>query len=177
MEIYFLRHASAGEAKLSPTKDNERELDEVGVKQSHDVGCALASLEVRIDIIVSSPLPRAAQTAAIVAKEIGYKDEIASDTALRPEGSYEQFQDLLRHHSDTESIMLVGHNPSMTEFLNRLLLGENAPDAIELKKAAIAKVEKAGRGPAVLKWYVTPKVVRSIQQAAAKSSRPKTVSK
>ena len=48
---------------------------------------------------------------------------------------------------------------------------------IELKKGAVAKVEKDGRKPAVLKWCMPPKVVRSIQQASASSSRPKTVRK
>jgi hypothetical protein len=50
-------------------------------------------------------------------------------------------------------------------------------NAIELKKGAVAKVEKDGRKPAVLKWCMPPKVVRSIQQASASSSRPKTVRK
>jgi phosphohistidine phosphatase SixA len=73
--------------------------------------------------------------------------------------------------------MVVGHNPSMTEFLNKLLFGNSAPDALELKKAAVANVEKDGRNQAILKWCMPPKVVRAIQQCSAKSSRPKTVSK
>ena len=73
--------------------------------------------------------------------------------------------------------MVVGHNPSMTEFLNRMLFRGDRGDAIEMKKGAVAKVERDGSQPAVLKWCLTPKVVRAIQQASASSSRPKTVSK
>ena len=85
------------------------------------------------------------------------------------------FQELLRRYSRKDAIMVVGHNPTMTEFLNKLV---GAPSsALELKKGSIARVEKEGRRAAVLKWCMPPKVVRSIQQAAASSSRPKTVSK
>ncbi|MGA2903401.1 MAG: phosphohistidine phosphatase SixA [Candidatus Korobacteraceae bacterium] len=177
MDIYFLRHASASEAKLDSARDEQRPLDKLGIEQSHNVGLALAALGVAVDAIVSSPLQRAMQTATVVANEIGYEDEIITDAALRPEATYEQFQDLLRRYSRKEAILVVGHDPSLTEFLNQLLLGEAATHVIELKKGAIAKVEKTEREPAVLKWYMTPKVVRALQQASANSSRPKTVSK
>jgi phosphohistidine phosphatase len=177
MEIYFLRHASAGEPKLNAAKDEQRPLDEQGNQQSHNVGRALAAMKLTVDVIISSPLVRAEQTASIVAKEIGHGRQLIFDTALRPEASYDQFQDLLHRYSGKEAIMIVGHNPSLTEFLNQLVTGETAPQSIELKKGAIAKVEKAGGGAAVLKWCMPPKVVRSIQQGSAKSSRPKTVSK
>jgi phosphohistidine phosphatase len=177
MEIYLLRHASAGESKLNLAKDDERPLDKLGIEQSHNVGQALAALEVSVDAIVSSPLPRAAQTATIVAGELGCEDKVVPDDMLRPGAGYEQFENLLRRYSRSQAIMIVGHNPSMTEFLNQFLLGEGAPNAIELKKGAIAKLEKTGGGPAVLKWCMTPKLIRSIQRASASSSRPKTVSK
>ncbi len=176
MEIYFLRHASAGEAKLNPAKDEQRPLDKLGIEQCHIVGRALAALKVELDAIISSPLVRAQQTASIVAEKMGQKDKIVSDDALRPEASYEQFEQLLARYDRKEAIMVVGHNPSLTEFLNRLLTGADS-EAIELKKAVIAKVEKDGSKPAFLKWCMPPKVVRALQQGSAKSSRPKTVSK
>jgi phosphohistidine phosphatase len=177
MDIYFLRHASAGEPKVNSAKDEKRPLDELGIEQSHDVGCALAALDVCPDVIISSPLRRATQTAAVVANELGYEDKVITDAALRPEASYENFQELLRRHSRRDAIMVVGHNPSMTVFLNQLLSGGSPLNAVELKKGGVAKVEKDGRKPAVLKWVMPPKVVRAIQQASASSSRPKTVPK
>ncbi|MFZ0315029.1 MAG: phosphohistidine phosphatase SixA [Candidatus Korobacteraceae bacterium] len=177
MDIYFLRHANAGEAKLNSAKDEKRPLDKLGIQQSHDVGRALAALEVTVDAIISSPLRRATQTASVVANEMGYEDEIVTDVALRPEATCQQFQELLRRYGRQDAILVVGHNPSMTEFVNQLLAGEAAPQAVEMKKGAIAKVEKTGLRPAVLKWYMPPKIVRSIQQASASNSRPKTVSK
>ena len=176
MDIYFLRHASAGEPKLTPSKDDERVLDKLGIEQSHNVGRVLAAMELKLDAILTSPLPRAAETAAIVAEEIGHKQKIIVEAALHPGGSYEQFVQVLARYGSGDAIMVVGHNPNLTEFLNRLLMGDDAPDAVELKKATIAKVEKTGSG-AVLKWCMPPKVVRAIQQGSASSSRPKTVSK
>jgi phosphohistidine phosphatase len=177
MDIYFLRHANAGQPKLNPAKDEKRPLDKVGIEQAHDVGRALASLDVTMDVILSSPLRRATQTASVVANEIGYEDKVVLDSALRPGATYEQFQELLARHSRKEAIMVVGHNPNLTEFLNKLLSGSGAMRALELKKGAIARVEKEGRKAAVLLWCVPPKVIRSIQQASASNSRPKTVSK
>ena len=177
MEIYFLRHANAGEPKLDPTSDEERPIDKLGIEQSHNVGRALAALDLRLDAVMSSPLRRAMQTAEIAAEELGYKGKIVTDAALRPEASYEQFQALLHRHDRKGAILLVGHNPSMTEFVNQMLFPEASRDAVEMKKGAMVKVEKDGSRPAVLKWSMTPKVIRAIQQASASSSRAKTVSK
>jgi phosphohistidine phosphatase len=176
MEIYFLRHASAGEPKLNQAKDEQRPLDDTGVEQCHIVGRALAALELKPDAIISSPLLRAQQTATIVAEELGHKEEVVLDEALRPEAGYEQFEQLLARYKDKDAIMVVGHNPSQTEFLNRLVAGSDS-EAIELKKGAVARVDKEGSKPATLKWLMPPRLVRTIQQGSAKSSRPKTVSK
>lgn len=176
MEIYFLRHASAGEPKLNRAKDEQRPLDKLGIEQCHIVGRALAALGTKLDAVIASPLLRAQQTAAIVAEELGHKDEIVEEAALRPEAGYEHFEELLAHHKDKDAIMVVGHNPSQTEFLNRLVTGISS-EAIELKKGAVARVDHEDGKPAVLKWLMPPKVVRALQQGSAKSSRPKTVSK
>ena len=176
MDIYFLRHASANH--YDPTADDEkRPIDKTGEQQSHDVGRALAALDIKLDAIISSSLMRAMQTAEIVAAELGHKEKIVADAALRPEASYRQFEPLLARYAKRSAIMVVGHNPSMTEFLLRILSGGDASAFLDLKKGAVAKVERVGREPAVLKWCVTPKVVRAIQKASASSSRPKTDSK
>jgi|SRR6516225_491980 phosphohistidine phosphatase len=177
MYIYFLRHANAGVPKANAAKDEKRPLDERGIKQGHDVGRALAAMNVTLDVIVSSPLLRALQTAEIVAREMRHRSKVVTDAALRPGASYEEFQQLLDRHSRTEAIMVVGHNPNLSQFLNKLLPGGNGATPIELKKGSIAKVEKEGRNPAILKWYMTPKVVSAIQHGSATSARPKTVRK
>jgi phosphohistidine phosphatase len=177
MEIYFLRHANAGEPKLNRAKDEQRPLDKLGIEQCHIVGRALAALKLELDAVISSPLVRAHQTAEIVAEELGQKEPIVVDDALRPDAGYEQFEELLARHKGKHAIMLVGHRPSQTEFLNRLVTGGGDSEPIDFKKGAIARVDFEPGKPAVLKWMMPPKVVKALQQASAKSSRPKTVSK
>ncbi len=173
MIVYFFRHASAGHHKVSPKQDEKRPIDEIGERQSREMGRALAALKVELDAIVSSPLTRALQTAELAAKEFSHKDKIVIDEAMRPEASYDQFQDLLAQYGKNKAIMVVGHNPSITEFLMNLLAGSQECQCIEFKKGALAKVEIDG-GKAVLKWMLTPKLAESLQAVATKSSRPKT---
>ena len=176
MEIYFLRHANAGRPKINREKDEQRPLDELGIEQSHVMGRALASLGIKPDVIISSPLVRAHETASIVADEIKHRKKIVIDDAMRPEAEYAGFQQLLARYKSADTIMVVGHNPSQTEFLNRFVTG-NLSEALELKKGAVARVDsEPGRSP-VLKWIIPPKIVSAIQDGSAKSSRPKIVSK
>ena len=175
MVIYFLRHANAGLKQFSDAvKDEKRPIDKIGEAQSHDVGRALAFIGVTANVIISSPLTRAMQTADIVAQEIGYEEKIVVDSALRPEATFEQFKALVNRHKDKAAVMVVGHDPSMTEFVNRALSGGTPLAAIEMKKGGVAKVEKELRRPAVLRWLMTPKVVQRVQRSSAKRSRPKT---
>jgi phosphohistidine phosphatase len=175
MVIYFLRHANAGQKHFSsPEKDEKRPIDKVGEEQSHDVGRALAYIGVTVNVIICSPLTRAVQTASIVAQELGHEEKIVLDDALRPEARFEQFKALLNRHKDKLAIMVVGHDPSMTEFVNRVLSGGRPMAVVEMKKAGVAKVEMELRRPTILRWCVTPKVVQRIQRSSARRSRPKT---
>src|SRR5271167_3908586 len=135
MVIYFLRHANAGTKHFSdPAKDEKRPIDKIGEEQSHDVGLALAALGVTVDVIISSPLTRAVQTAAIVAQELGHEEKLVLDDALRPEATFEQFKALVNRHKDKAAIMVVGHDPSMTEFVNKVLSNGAPIEVIEMKK-------------------------------------------
>lgn len=72
--------------------------------------------------------------------------------------------------------MVVGHNPSITEFLARFISHSGGEASVEFKKGAAARVETA-RHAATLNWFLTPKIARSIQAAAAATAeklQPKT---
>jgi phosphohistidine phosphatase len=173
MILYFLRHASAGESLSDPKKDKKRPLDETGVKQSHSVGRALAALEVQPEIIISSPLTRAMQTASLVANELGFEGKIQVEAALTPEGSYSDFVDMLRRVASAESVIIVGHNPNFSDFLGKTIGGRSSPADIDLKKGGVARVEMRRSGGR-LTWYFTPKMLAALQGLATASSRPKT---
>jgi phosphohistidine phosphatase len=173
MLLYFLRHASAGKTMLNPKKDERRPLDEEGILQSRYVGRLLANLDVQVDQIISSPLKRARQTASLVANELAFEAAVQVDDALRPEADYEQFQTMLSRYKKYDAIMVVGHNPSFTEFLSKSVSAGSGGAQIEFKKGAVARVDLSGRA-GMLEWLVTPKIARTLQASLKASSRPKT---
>ena len=173
MIIYFLRHASAGEPLSNPKKDEKRALDETGVEQCGYVGRALSALDVQVDVILTSPLKRAAQTASLVGNEMGHEGKLQLEDGLRPTASFADFRKMLDKYARHESIMVVGHNPTLSEFLGRSVSETGCEAAIDLKKGAIARVEM-NRNTGSLVWCLTPKILRTLYAAAAESSRPKT---
>ena len=154
-------------------KDEKRALDNEGIEQCGYVGRALVALDVHVEVILSSPLKRAAQTASLVGNELGYEGKLIFENALRPGTSFAEFQGLLGKYRRHETIMVVGHNPNLSEFLGRSVSDAGCEASIELKKGAVAKVEFL-RNSAALQWCLTPKILRSLYSAAAESSRPKT---
>src|SRR5579883_1115203 len=95
MIVYFLRHASAGEPVANPKKDEKRALDRTGIEQCGYMGRALAAMDVHVDIIISSPLKRAAQTASLVGNELSYEGKMQLEDALRPNAPFADFRRLL----------------------------------------------------------------------------------
>jgi phosphohistidine phosphatase len=173
MIVYFLRHANAGQRLSNPKRDEKRGLDKEGIEQCGYVGRALAALEVQVDPIVSSPLKRSTQTAALVGNEMGHEGKLQIEPGLRPQATFAEFRKLLDKYARQEAIMVVGHNPNLSEFLGRIISASGCEAALELRKGAVAKVEWR-RGSGSLQWCVTPKILRNLYAAAAESSRPKS---
>ena len=174
MIIYFLRHASAGQKKANAKQDDKRPLDEQGIEQCQFVGAGLAAADVQIDVMISSPLKRATQTAVLVANEIGYEGDLKLEAALKPGASFDAFREMLRKYAKHDAVMVVGHNPSISEFCSLLLTNGIDNQAIEMKKAGIARLEYGGKKNAVLNWHLTPRLVRSLQTSITSKSFPKT---
>jgi phosphohistidine phosphatase len=173
MIIYFLRHASAGKSLLNHKKDERRPLDEEGILQTRYIGRMLAQLDVQVEHVISSPLKRAMQTASLVANELAFETPVQIENALRPEGTFEQFQAMLAGFRKAESIIVIGHNPSFTEFLSRTISNGDGSAQVDFKKGAVAKVETEGKS-GTLHWLVTPRLARVLQASLKSSSRPKT---
>ncbi len=176
MILYFLRHASAGQNRANPVQDEKRPLDKEGIEQCRYVGRLLTSLDMHVDQILSSPLKRATQTAALVGNEIAYEQKIELAPALRPEADYENFRELLQKLSDLEAVMVVGHNPSMSRFLSLLVTGGESDWAIDMKKGSVARVE-VGPKHSTLNWLITPRLIKTAYTSAQINSRPKTSEK
>ena len=171
MILYFMRHANAGTFRENPLLDAKRGLIKEGKEQCMLMARVLTALKAPIDVIVSSPLKRALQTAQLVGTELGYDAKVEISPALALNGSFSEFQDLLAKYSDREGILAVGHNPNMFQFLGRLITG-NGGASIRMRKASIARVDLSNHPPR-LQMLIDPRTARAIYASVTKSSRPK----
>ena len=172
MNLYLMRHANAGLSRVNPLLDSKRGLIKEGKEQCVLMARVLSALNVQIEVIVSSPLKRALQTAQFVGTELGFDSKVEICPALSPDAGYPAFQDMLAKYADREGVLAVGHNPNLFQFLGRLLTGNGGAN-IRMRKAAVARVD-LDRHPPQLQWVIDPRTVRSVYASVGKSSRPKT---
>jgi phosphohistidine phosphatase len=172
MNLYLMRHANAGLRRENPELDAKRALIKEGKDQCMLMARLLSALKVQVDVIVSSPLKRALQTAQFVGTELGYEAKVEVSPALGLDADYADFQQMLAKYSDREGVLVVGHNPNIFQFLGRMITG-NGGAAIRMRKGSVARVD-TDRHPPLLRWLIDPRMARSIYASMAKSSRPKT---
>ncbi len=118
---------------------------------------AIAELSLGIDRIVTSPLLRAKQTAAILAERLGTNERVVEDARLGGGFDRRSLGEILDEHADAETIVLVGHEPAMSATIGRVI----GDASIELKKAALAGVDLSHRSePAgTLLCLIPPKLL------------------
>src|SRR3984885_13826363 len=172
MNLYILRHASAGVRRADPVVDGKRPLDKEGKEQCLLVAKYLNALRVQFDLIVSSPLKRALQTASLVGTEVAYDSKIQITEAVSPSGSVSAFQALVTTLSTFDNVLVVGHNPNLPEFVGSLICAPR-PASIRMRKGAIARVD-CTRRPGQLISLLDPRMLRLVYANAAKSSRRNT---
>jgi len=180
MNLYILRHASAGTRRANPILDLKRPLDKEGKQQCLRLAHVLNAMKISFDAVFSSPLKRSLQTAQLVATETGYEPQIISTSALAPDARFADFLQLVQQANGHENVLVVGHNPNLQTFLGSLLVspkredkGSGALPQIRLRKASIARVS-LDRGPATLTSLLDPRVVRTLYATSTTKSRPKT---
>jgi phosphohistidine phosphatase len=172
MNLYVLRHASAGTRRTNPVADAKRPLDKEGKEQCLLVANYLNSLKVQFDLIVSSPLKRALQTASLVGTEVAYDAKIQITEALSPSGSVSDFQKLVFQVSLLENVLVVGHNPNLPQLLAAIIAPAGRVN-LRMRKGALARVDCTHR-PGHLVSLVDPRALRQIYASVTKSSRRKT---
>src|SRR5277367_3996458 len=109
MNLYVLRHASAGTRRTNEALDAKRPLDKEGKQQCILIANCLNALNVHFDVIASSPLKRAMQTASLVGTEMGYEAKINVTKALSFSASAADFNNLVSEMSEHENVLVVGH--------------------------------------------------------------------
>ena len=176
MNLYILRHASAGTRRPNPLLDMKRPLDKEGKAHCLHLAHVLNALKVNFDGVISSPLKRSVQTAQLVATETGFERPVVLSDALLPEASFSDFKKLLTDHQLVENLLVVGHSPNIQSFLGGLLVPRedgSKPAQIRLRKGSIARVSLS-KGTAVLTSVLDPRTVKALYTTSTKRSRPKT---
>ena len=164
MKLYILRHGIAVERGTPGFKtDAERPLTPKGKRQLRQIAAAMKNLKVHFDLVLSSPFRRARQTAEMVAQWLGLKQRLAFSDELMPDGDPKALiQQLNELKPAPENILLVGHEPYLSQLVALLISGETATN-IELKKGGLCKLEtgtlRFGRC-AALQWLLAPKQMK-----------------
>ena len=152
MELYFLRHGEADWPNWKKS-DDERPLTKRGKREMRDVARFLDHLKVRPDLIVTSPLPRAAQTAEIAADYL--KAKLRKDELLAPGFGPSKLRTVLKRHR-AKVLMLVGHEPDFTQVISEL-----TGASLKLSKGGVALLDvdpESEEGK--LLWLFPPKFAR-----------------
>jgi phosphohistidine phosphatase len=129
--LTLVRHAKSswGDSALS---DQDRPLNERGERDAPEMGRRIAAHGIRPSLIITSPAVRARTTAKIVAGEIGYPVEFLQREDTLYLASLDDLLDAVFSQDEGfNSLMVVGHNPGLTEFANFLVPGitNNLPTA------------------------------------------------
>jgi phosphohistidine phosphatase len=160
--VYLIRHGIAVPPGSTEFPDAERPLTEEGIARMKQVARGLARLEFEVERIVSSPLPRALQTARIVAAALGSAELVEDDASLSANRSAEAIAGWLAERQES-SLALVGHNPAFSELVPLLVLGMTAASMCDLKRGGVAALVSDGPGaPYRIDWLARPRLLRRI---------------
>jgi phosphohistidine phosphatase len=164
-EIYLVRHGVAEERSVKWPDDSKRPLTPDGMSKMKKAARGLERCDVGFDVILSSPLIRARQTADILSAELDTHPPIVNVESLVPGASWAALSaDLEKYARKGPRIALVGHEPGIGELAARLI-GSRHP--IEFKKGAIARIdvdELPPAGPGDLRWLMTSRIMRSLKK-------------
>lgn len=163
MHCYFLRHGIAEESADWAGSDFDRPLTRAGRVRMEREAKAIAELQLDFDVIVTSPLVRARQTAEIVAQRLDVRDALIEDARLAEGFDAERLGAILRAHPNARAFLLVGHEPAMSATIGKVV--GNA--SLEMKKGALAGVEIASAAAAtgMLLFLLPPKVLAALGRA------------
>jgi len=163
MRLYLVRHGIASDhIGGAVTRDSERPLTEEGIAEMKLVARALTKINKKPDLILSSPLVRARQTAEIIADAFGVT--VTLTDSLAPAGSAASIFKAINRHEGVNQAYLVGHEPDMGMLANKLLWA-GLECEMPFKKAAVMRIDVADMpptSPGLLKWYMPPKLAVSL---------------
>ncbi len=167
MNLYLMRHGIAlPQDDPSVAHDAERPLTSKGVKRMRKAAKGVCRLNIPFDSVLTSPLLRARQTAEIVAGALNIETRLEEISWLAPDSTIEHLMFGLTRYQDREHLLLVGHEPLLSNAAAYLLGGRKAANVtIDFKKGSLCYIEVetlSAASPGKLHWLLTPKQLRSL---------------
>lgn len=161
MQLLIVRHGAAVDRDTPGIPDDERPLTPDGEKKFRQAARGLLQVIDKPYAILTSPLPRAHRTAEILSEAFGTVTLTA--TPALSYGSFEELFELLHEYPKKALVAVVGHEPSLSSLLARLIGSKDAA-ALGFKKGGMALVELEGglKDGARLIWFLPPRLLREL---------------
>lgn len=153
MILYFLRHGKAEDHGRGP--DAARRLTRSGAEALRAAAPVWRRLNLRPDVILTSPLPRAEETARIFAEAVGLADRVQEEPRLEPGADWGAMARSMADRPDAKRVMFVGHEPDLSSAI-ALLTGAAS---VRMRKGGLACVEFYGipePGTGEVAWLLDP---------------------
>jgi phosphohistidine phosphatase len=158
IELYIVRHAIAAERGDAWPDDTKRPLTPRGVARFREVVQGLRALDLTLDVVLTSPLTRAKQTAELLANGLSPHPPVQVVESLVPGAGYATVLEDLAKQSQRTRIACVGHEPDLGQLAARLI-GSRRP--IPFKKGGVCRIDfETPSGPGTLNWLATPRLLR-----------------
>jgi phosphohistidine phosphatase len=158
MNLYFLRHAKAGERSVRFPDDSKRPLTPDGEKEMFRVAKGMRALDLSFGLILSSQFVRAKRTAEIVAEVFKSNKLRLSKNLASCSDARKLVKELNNDYASLKNILLVGHEPDLSKLISRLSAGDEKL-SLHFKKAGLCKLtveELRFDRCATLEWLLTP---------------------
>jgi phosphohistidine phosphatase len=158
--LYLVRHGIAADRGDEWPDDTKRPLTPKGMTRMRQIGRALRRLEIVVDVVLTSPLVRAKQTAEILVEGLKPTPMLVVVPALAPGTSPAHTAEALAEFRKARRLALVGHEPGIGE-LAAWLVGATTP--VPFKKGGICRIDVASfppSGSGQLIWLATPAMLR-----------------
>jgi phosphohistidine phosphatase len=163
--LYLVRHAIAFERGEDWPDDAKRPLTHKGAARMREVVDGLLELRVELDLVITSPLVRAKQTADLIVAGWPEAPALVVSPALTPGAAAAGVSEVLSQHTQAAGIALVGHEPGLGE-IGAWLIGARHP--LVFKKGGVARIDVPAMplgGSGALVWMATPKMLRQLSRA------------
>ncbi len=151
MILYFLRHGKAGSPRA--THDEARELTDTGVKALRAAAPLWRRLNLRPEVVLTSPLARALQTAELFCEAVGGEPMV--DDRLRPGADWGDMARAMAAHPDARRVMFVGHEPDLSATVAEL----SGAASVRMRKGGLVCLEFYGipePGGGEIAWLIDP---------------------